>query len=46
MILGEKNNKKVLLDFQVVSVRDSLWLKLHPTKVGEIIMHYASSPLW
>jgi hypothetical protein len=45
MILSEKPNKKVRLDFQVVGVHDYLWLKLHPTKVGETIMHYASSPL-
>jgi hypothetical protein len=45
MILGEKNDKKVRLDFQVASVHDILWLKLHLTTVGEIIMHYVDNPL-
>lgn len=45
MILGEKDKKKVQLDLQVASVHDSLWLKLHPTKVGETIMHHADNPL-
>jgi hypothetical protein len=45
IILGEKDNKKVRLYLQVTGVCDSLWLKLHPTKVGETIMHHVDSPL-
>jgi hypothetical protein len=45
IILSEKDNKKVRLDLRVVGVCDYLWLKLHPTKLGETVMHHVNSPL-
>jgi hypothetical protein len=38
MILGEKNNKRMRLDFQRASFRDYLWPKPHLTKVSETVM--------
>jgi hypothetical protein len=37
-ILGEKDSRKVINDLQDLGVCDSLWLKPHPTKIGEIVM--------
>jgi len=41
-ILGEKDTKKVQHDLQALGINQFLWLKLHPTKFGEIIMPTAS----
>ncbi len=38
-ILGEKNNKKVKGDFEKLGIcGQPLWLKPHPTRIGESIM--------
>ncbi len=40
-ILGEKDSRKVKNDLQDLGVCDSLWLKPHPTKIGETIIPLA-----
>jgi hypothetical protein len=37
-IVGEKNSRKFKNDLQDLGVCDSLWLKPHPTKIGETII--------
>jgi hypothetical protein len=37
-ILGENDTKKVHHDFQALGVWESLWLKLHPSRRGDILM--------
>jgi hypothetical protein len=41
-ILAEKDTKKVQHDLQALGINQPLWLKLHPAKFGEIIMHATS----
>jgi hypothetical protein len=37
-ILGEKDTKKVCRDLQAPGLRESLWLKPHPSRSGDIVM--------